>query len=174
MNGERNGLSQAALARLLGISGAAVTKAKQQGMPVSSLAEASAWRREHLDPAHMNPAPGEAAPARHHLRRPASTIPVGGGARSVRTSLSTFQQARTAREVYEAKLAQLKYEQEVGRLVNADDVRAEFVKQVVLVRDGLLRLPDRLTVVLLGVTDARRMRTLIDDAVRAALAAFHG
>jgi len=87
---------------------------------------------------------------------------------------TTFQLARTDREVYEAKLAQLRYEQESATLINAAEVRAEFAKQILLVRDGLLRLPDRLVAILLGVTDARRMRELIDIEVRSALRAFHG
>jgi len=173
MKPEGKRLNQARLAKALGVSEATISKDKNRGMPVSSPAAASAWRREHLDPAHMNPAPGEAAPARHHLRRPASTIPTGGGARAARTSLSTFQQARTAREVYEAKLAQLRYEQESGALINAAKVHAEFAKQVVVVRDRLLQLSDRLTVVVMGETDSRRVRALIDTEVRAALAEFH-
>jgi hypothetical protein len=166
-------MSQAALGRALGISPGAVTKAKQQGMPVSSLAAASAWRREHLDPAHMNPAPGDAVPARHYLRRPVATTP-GDAIRMARMKPTTFQRARTDREVYEAKLAQLRYEQESGTLINAAEVRTEFAKAIVVVRDRMLRLPDRLVVMLLGESDARRMRTLIDDEVRAVLAEFHG
>ena len=165
--------TQASLARSLGISPAAVTAGKQRGMPVCSVAAAIAWRREHLDPAHMSPAPGEAAPVRHHLRRPDSTTPTGKG-RTGRLQPTTFQLARTDREVYEAKLAQLRYEQESGVLINAAEVRVEFGKQVVLVRDRLLRLPDRLVAILLGETDSRRMRELIDIEVRSALREFHG
>lgn len=43
--------SQSALARALGISKAAVSKCKARGMPVDSVAAATAWRREHLNPA---------------------------------------------------------------------------------------------------------------------------
>ena len=122
----------------------------------------------------MKPTPGEAAVARHHLRRPVTTTSAGDGIRKGGMKPTTFQLARTDREVYEAKLAQLRYEQEAGLLINAAEVHAEFAKQVLLVRDGLLRLPDRLVAILLGVTDARRMRELIDIEVRSALRAFHG
>ena len=140
---------------------------------MSSVAAASAWRCEHLDPAHMKPPPGEAAPVRHHLRRPDSTTPAGDRIRRAKMTPTTFQIARTDREVYEAKLAKLRYEQEAGLLINAAEVHAEFAKQVVVVRDKLLRLSDRLTVVVMGETDSRRVRTLIDTEVRAALAEFH-
>lgn len=175
MNGDHKPISQAALARALGISPASVTAGKQRGMPVSSVAAASAWRREHLDPAHMNPAPGEAAPPRHYLRRPAATTPMTGkAARTAWFKPTTFQLARADREVYEAKLAQLRYEQESGKLIDAAAVRTEFAKAIVVVRDRMLRLPDRLVVMLLGESDARRMRAVIDSEVRAALAEFHG
>lgn len=42
--------SQAALARALGLSPAAITKCKQQGMPVHSVQAAQAWRATHLRP----------------------------------------------------------------------------------------------------------------------------
>lgn len=171
MKPEAKQLNQASLAKALGVSEATISKDKNRGMPVSSLAEARAWRSDHLDPAHMK-APGEAAPARHHLRRPASTAPTGKG-RTGRLKPTTFQLARTDREVYEAKLAQLRYEQEAGLLINAAEVHAEFAKQVVVVRDKLLRLSDRLTVVIMGETDSRRVRALIDSELRAALAEFH-
>lgn len=87
---------------------------------------------------------------------------------------ATYNQARTAREVYEAKLAQLKYEQEVGKLVNADAVRAEFAKQVVSVRDQFLRLPDRLAPMLVGVADMEMIKRTIMGEVRAALTQFNG
>lgn len=87
---------------------------------------------------------------------------------------ATYNQARTAREVYEAKLAQLKYEQEVGRLVNADEVRAEFAKQIVVVRDQFLRLPDRLAPMLIGLPDIDTIKRTIMVEVRTALSQFTG
>ena len=50
VNGKRRGLSQAHLARELGVSGAMVSKHKAQGMPVDSISAARAWRRANLDP----------------------------------------------------------------------------------------------------------------------------
>jgi len=84
-----------------------------------------------------------------------------------------YRAARIRREEAEAALAEVRLAEVSGRLIDREAVRTEFGKQVVLVRDRLLRLPDRLTAILLGVTDARRMRTLIDAEVRAALVEFH-
>ena len=49
--------TQAAIARALGLSKAAITKLKAQGMPVHSIEAARTWRREHLDPARCKREP---------------------------------------------------------------------------------------------------------------------
>lgn len=81
---------------------------------------------------------------------------------------ATFNQARTAREVFEAKLAQLRYEQEAGKLISAEAVRGEFARQIVGVRDHLLQIPDRL------VTLDDATREALTAEIRAALAHFAG
>lgn len=43
-------MSQAALARALGLSAAMVSKLRQRGMPVDSVEQARAWRDANLDP----------------------------------------------------------------------------------------------------------------------------
>lgn len=45
--------TQAALGRALGLSPAAVSKLRAQGMPTHSEEAARAWRRQHLNPARM-------------------------------------------------------------------------------------------------------------------------
>lgn len=100
------------------------------------------------------------------------TLPSDTEAPGQQSRNATYNQARTAREVYEAKLSQLKYEQEVGKLVNADAVRAEFAKQVVVVRDQFLRLPDRLAPMLVGLADIETIKRTIMVEVRAALSQF--
>ena len=157
---KRNGeLSQAMLARRLGISPAAVTKAKAQGMPTSSVAAARAWRRAHLDPAHTKPEPG-APPPRRAIHRPPSTKPGGGEQRRNTLTSTPFQQARTAREVYEAKLAQLRYEVETGHLVDAEQLRAALARRVAAFRAALLQIPERTAPLLVGVTPAQTRAVL--------------
>jgi len=147
-----------------------------QGMPCDSVENAMRWHAANIRPMPNRRSKAEPTTA-DALKLGADEKPstvAGKRSRPARTAPSTYQNARTAREVFSAKLAQLDYEQQVGHLVNADEVRAEFAKQIVIVRDKLLRLPDRLVAILLGESDARRMRTLIDAEVRAALAEFHG
>jgi hypothetical protein len=112
-------------------------------------------------------AAGAPAPSPRGRRRPPLTNGIGEDVVS-----SQFEQARTAREVFEAKLAQLRYDVATGRLVNVDDLRAQLGRRVAAVRDRLLRMPDRLAPVILGLADVERVRTLFDDEIRAALAAL--
>lgn len=54
-------MSQAAIGRVLGLSPAAMTKLKGQGMPVDSVASAQAWREARQNLAQRKPAPPAAA-----------------------------------------------------------------------------------------------------------------
>lgn len=57
---------------------------------------------------------------------------------------ATFQQARTLREAYMARLAKLEYEEKTGSLVRADAVKNEAFRIARVVRDGILNIPDRI------------------------------
>lgn len=57
---------------------------------------------------------------------------------------ATFQQARTLREAYMARLAKLEYEEKTGSLVRADAVKNEAFRIARVVRDSLLNIPDRI------------------------------
>ena len=173
-------MSQSALARALGVSAAMVSIHKHRGMPVDSLESATAWRLANLDPMHMHPAPGAKPRARNPLARPVLTIAADAGSDSDASSGpasatgSDYQSARTAREIFAAELARIEYEQSVGRLVPAAEVRAEFAKQTAQVRDQFLRLPDRLAPVLVGLGDIDTIKRLIMAEVRTALTQFGG
>jgi len=64
----RQKLSQAGLARQLGITPAMITRLKARGMPVHTVAAATAWRAEHLDQDRAKPAP--AVPVRQPIAAP--------------------------------------------------------------------------------------------------------
>ena len=102
----------------------------------------------------------------------APLLPPDGDSSGQQSRNATFNQARTAREVYEAKLAQLRYEQEVGKVVNAEQVRAEFGKQVIAVRDLFLRLPERLAPMLVGQSDMTIVKHTLEIEIRAVLSLF--
>lgn len=55
-----------------------------------------------------------------------------------------YLKARAKREAYTAKLTQLKYEEQAGTLVAADQVKKEAFDLARSIRDALFNLPDRL------------------------------
>lgn len=122
-------------------------------------------RAKHRSPA--KPAPAEARPGANVPGNEPAAPDIEAPEQGSRST--TYTQARTAQAVYSAKLSQLEYELQSGRLINADAVRAEFAKVIIGLRDRLLRLPDRLVVIIQGETDPRRLRVLIDAEVRATL-----
>jgi hypothetical protein len=111
-----------------------------------------------------------AAPASR--QPPAASLPAEGEPSGQQSRNATYNQARTAREVYEAKLAQLRYEQEVGKLVDVERVRAEFGKRVMTVRDQFLRMPERLAPLLVGQSDMDTVKRMLDAEIRAVLSHF--
>lgn len=74
----------------------------------------------------------------------------------------TFHAARTTREGFEAELTRLKYQQAVGKLVDADDVHREQFEIYRRVAAALDQLPDRLAPMVAAETDAFVIRGLIE------------
>jgi hypothetical protein len=156
--------TQTAIAAAIGVVPSRVVALRMMGMPIDSIDAAVRWHTANVRPMpnkRTRDEPAVPGRAQQHRRAHVRDAP----------QASAFHQARAAREVYEAKLAQLRYEVEVGKLVNADALRAVLAKQVVTFRDRLLRMPDHLAVVLIGLSDAR-VRALIEGEVRDALAAL--
>ena len=111
-------------------------------------------------------AAGRPAPAQH-VQVP--EFQAGGGA--VGTSKNaTYLQAKTAREVYEAKNAQLEYEERCGKLIRVDAIRSALAGMIASTRDSLLQIPARVAPVLAVETDAARVHDMIQSEIHQALA----
>lgn len=52
-----------------------------------------------------------------------------------------YAQARAAREVYQARLAKLEYEQKVGKLIDADEVKVAWFKQITAAKTRIMGIP---------------------------------
>lgn len=160
VNGERVP-SQAAIGRELGLSPAAMTKLKKQGMPVHlGAAACRAWRQQRQNIAQRKPDPGEApmAPAMLRADQPAND--------------ESHDQARTRREIAEANLAELKLMELRGDLVRAAAVRAAAAKRYAGLRDSLLQLPARVVPLLIANPDASAMDKILRSEIVAALDAL--
>lgn len=96
---------------------------------------------------------------------PASQAPPAAGP----SANATFNAARTAREVYEAKSAELEYRQKAGELVRVEDVRNEMAQRVAQMREHLLSLSARLAPVLANESDPRKIKAALDAEHRHAL-----
>lgn len=93
-------LTQAALARALGLSPAVVSRLRRRGMPVDSVEAAQAWRAANVRP---------------------RMAPVAEGAG---LDVADYASAKAAREHAEAQLAELRLERECAALVRATDAAA--------------------------------------------------
>jgi hypothetical protein len=85
------------------------------------------------------------------------------------TSAGQYQKARTVRETYQAKLAQLDYEEKAGELVRRDDLRVELFNASRGMRDRLGQLPDRLSGELAGMTDQHAVALMLQTEITNAL-----
>lgn len=82
---------------------------------------------------------------------------------------ATFQQARTLREAYMARLAKLEFEEKSGRLVAADAVKNEAFRVARIVRDNLLNIPDRVAGELANETNQFKVHQRLTQEIRRAL-----
>lgn len=82
---------------------------------------------------------------------------------------ATFQQARTLREAYMARLAKLEYDEKSGLLVRADSVKNEAFKVARTVRDNMLNIPDRIAAELANETNQFKVHQRLTQEIRRAL-----
>lgn len=94
--------------------------------------------------------------------------PPAGDAQSSKNA--TYMQAKTAREVYEAKSAQIDYEERTGKLIRADAVRSALASVLSSTRDALMQIPARLSPVLAAENDAARVHDTLQAELHQCLA----
>jgi hypothetical protein len=82
---------------------------------------------------------------------------------------TTYAEARTIRTVFQAKLARLDFETKQGKLIEAAGVRQRIDQHIDAIRAGLDGLADRLTPVLAGESDAKRVHAIMVREIRAEL-----
>lgn len=77
----------------------------------------------------------------------------------------SLAQSKAVREAYLARLAKLEYEREIGKVVDADAVKARAFNAARAARDTLLTMPDRLAPLLAGAKDVQEVRRLLDEDI---------
>lgn len=66
-------------------------------------------------------------------------LPTGDGPKSGRGQ--QYAQARAARELYEAKLSKLKYDQQTGKLIDAEETKVAWFKHITAAKTKILGIP---------------------------------
>ncbi len=100
----------------------------------------------------------------------AGEVPNGAATGNTARLAASYAGSRAAREAYMARLAKLEFERRSGKLVDADEVRAQIFALGRRARDGLLGVPDRLAPILAGEADAAVIHRLLTEELERGLA----
>lgn len=85
---------------------------------------------------------------------------------------SSFAEAKTMKEIYGAKLAKLKYEEEAGMLILKSDVKNKAHEVGKNIKDVLLSLPARVMDELSLESDPRKVNSILEKEVRDSLSSL--
>ena len=143
------------------------------GKPMVDVERSEALIASTADPAKAHMASvNETQRAMHRGTVTPPALPMGDSYRSNTTDSknATYMQAKTAREVYEAKNAQLEYEERTGKLIKVDAVRSAWAAKITGARDALLQIPSRIAPVLAATADLVEVTALLEAELRQALA----
>jgi len=82
---------------------------------------------------------------------------------------SNYKKAAAARMFYNAKLAELEYQEKAGKLVSSDKAKAEAFKIARRVRDSLLGVPERVAAEVAAMTEPRDIAIYLKEQIADAL-----
>src|SRR5262249_34692451 len=97
----------------------------------------------------------------------AGNLSVEGGAPRL---VSSYAASRAAREAYLARLAKLEFEERSGKLVDADQVRAEIFALGRRLREAFIGLPVRGAPLLVGRADQAEVHAVLTQEIMPCLA----
>ena len=97
-------------------------------------------------------------------------IPEANGLSDAARLISSYAGSRAARESFLARLAKLDYEERSGKLVDADEVRAQQFALGRRIRNSMRGIPDRLAPILVGQTDAAVVHRMLSEEIERGLA----
>lgn len=95
-----------------------------------------------------------------------------GGPEASDDKIVSFNDAKTRKEFYQAKQAELDYLERAGDLVAVKDVRRGAFHSGRLLRDALMNIPDRLSQSLAANTDPDRIHEILTEEISGALNDF--
>lgn len=172
-------ISQAAIGRVLGLSPAAMTKLKGQGMPVDSVASAQAWREARQNLAQRKPAPAPQPAARVDV----AGRPVFGGfdagdfgdAPAFAGGLGEDRdEARTRREIAEANIAEMEEAKLRRELIRVSAVQGQLATDYATTREAMLQIAPRLGPLLAAESDPAAVQNMLHAEIHQALMTLAG
>lgn len=78
-------------------------------------------------------------------------------------------ESKTLQAAYQARLAQIEYEEKSGKLVDADEVKKAAFKAARVTRDAILAIPDRVAAQFAGMTDPFTIHSTLTAELRGAI-----
>lgn len=173
-----NVISQAALGRALGLSPAAITKLKGQGMPVDSVEAAQAWREARQNVAARKPVPASPASVESPVSVPRAFPPLHrsdpGAPPPDRPGLADESgedrdAARTRREISEANIAEMTEARLARELIRVAVVQAQLGTDYATLREAMLQIPSRLAPRLAAESDPAAIQVALHAEIHQAL-----
>lgn len=141
-----------------------VAKSEQHGQRTRVFLDYESAARDweaNRDPSKRNrPTKGE---MKQQSPRAGAGIPVGD---------SPYQKARSAREVYNAKMAELKYKIETKMLVPVEDVKILFFDIARTVQQNMLNIPNRVSAIIAAEIDEKKIHDILLDEIAKSLEAL--
>jgi hypothetical protein len=111
------------------------------------------------NPKHRRPAGGPSLPMGSR------GDPGGTGGSPNERFTSSYAAASAIEKTYKAKREKIAYERDIGKLVDADEVRAATFKAGRAARDRMLGIPARLAAVLAAVSEPAEVQRLLEEAI---------
>ena len=171
------GVSIRAYARMRGCSESAVRKAiaskrirPEADGTIDPERANREWEQNTFAAATLRPAP--AKPAKPPRRQPQAraAVPHVPAIESPSSDpVQSFLRARAVKETFNAKVAQMEYEERAGRLIQASRA-AEYASTFsAIVKDHLMAMPDRLAPMLAAVDDEKTIHRMLGAEITALL-----
>ncbi len=85
---------------------------------------------------------------------------------------SLFQKAKTQSQVFDAKLSELKYQREVGKVIDREEVKRDIEQLASIIAKGLTGIPARVMPLINGEPDAGKRESMLEEQIRQVLTDF--
>lgn len=169
-------ISAQAYAKHRGVSGEAVKKAIQQGRITATADKKGQYQ---IDPVKAdkewdeNSRPKSAKKTKKAAPELEAEVTNPDELKIDPNKKLTFSEARTLKENYSARLAKIKFEEESGRLIPAEQAKSDAFRLSRTVRNQILALPDRISAELASMTDAHAINLKLKKEFTECLEVLH-